>query len=539
MRKSKKNLKLNTFLVKDEYNTFKFIDFLKPGNEIRQYQLDKHNELNGELFVKISQEKKTEWSTFAETLTGTPLNELTNKSSSAVLFVKNQDTIIAFTFGYGRYLIDTDYFVQDFGIKTALNTLKHNSLRSVELYTFDDQAIQKKSQASRESGISVFGIDILKDVLRAVTGSPKDGVIFNNISGGDAVYSFNLEMDIIDIPDIITKLTTYYNQESYKKEFSWVDNIRKIKEKKLINSLDDKLIENIQIKSTKIMITIPEILQWDLIEGFSFTGAKTTIKPTFDTQEYFNRIDVSSVNVDSIKRDRIYIFDINNNEWDYQIYKCLYFEYKEKDKTYILFSGLWYEINTSFIKRINQVLKEIKVSNLSFPPIKVWKEDTKLKTEREDDYNKRVSEELGYHLLDKRLIKSDKATTAIELCDLLTNNKQFIHVKHRKSSSDLSHLFAQGRVSAELLLSDIEFRRKTRSILKKVAPCLEETISLDKFKSDEVEIIFLILGEDSTTLKDNLPFFSKVNLSQTYESLTQRRFKVTIAGAGKKTITIN
>lgn len=58
MRKSKKNLKLNTFLVKDEYNTFKFIDFLKPGNQIRQYQLDKHNELNGELFVKISQEKK-------------------------------------------------------------------------------------------------------------------------------------------------------------------------------------------------------------------------------------------------------------------------------------------------------------------------------------------------------------------------------------------------------------------------------------------------------------------------------------------------
>lgn len=99
MRKSKKNLKLNTFLVKDEYNTFKFIDFLKPGNQIRQYQLDKHNELNGELFVKISPEKKTEWRTFAETLTGTPLNELTNKSSSAVLFVKNQDTIIAFTFG--------------------------------------------------------------------------------------------------------------------------------------------------------------------------------------------------------------------------------------------------------------------------------------------------------------------------------------------------------------------------------------------------------------------------------------------------------
>ena len=133
--------------------------------------------------------KKTEWSKFTETLTGSPLRELTKKSSSAVLLVKDKDTIIAFTFGYGRSLIDTKYFVQDFGIKTALNILKLDSLRSVKLYILDDQAVQKKSQASRESGVSVFRIDISKYVLRAVTDSPKDGVNFMNISGGDAVYS--------------------------------------------------------------------------------------------------------------------------------------------------------------------------------------------------------------------------------------------------------------------------------------------------------------------------------------------------------------
>lgn len=87
--------------------------------------------------------KKTEWSKFTETLTGSPLRELTNKSSSAVLLVKDKDTIIAFTFGYGRSLIDTKYFVQDFGIKTALNILMHDSLRSVKLYILDDQAVQK------------------------------------------------------------------------------------------------------------------------------------------------------------------------------------------------------------------------------------------------------------------------------------------------------------------------------------------------------------------------------------------------------------
>lgn len=248
---------------------------------------------------------------------------MTNKSSSAVLLVRDQDTIIAFTFGYGRSLIDTKYFVQDFGIKTALNTLKHDSLRSVELYTLDDQAVQKKSQASRESGVSVFGIDISKNVLRAVTGSPKDGVNFKNISGGDAVYSFNLEMDVGDIPDIpdnLTQLAAYYNNDSYKNEFSWVDNIRKIKEKNLIDSLDNELIKNIKQKSTDIMITIPEIVQWDTIYGFSFTRTKTKIQPIKDTQEYLNGIDPTSVNIESIKRDRLFVFDLNKDESDYHIY---------------------------------------------------------------------------------------------------------------------------------------------------------------------------------------------------------------------------
>ncbi|WP_406708317.1 DUF6119 family protein [Vibrio gangliei] len=34
-------------------------------------------------------------------------------------------------------------------------------------------------------------------------------------------------------------------------------------------------------------------------------------------------------------------------------------------------------------------------------------------------------------------------------------------------------------------------------------------------------------------LKSILPFFSKVNLTKTYENLSQRGFKVSIAGVGK------
>ncbi|WP_312932131.1 TIGR04141 family sporadically distributed protein [Stutzerimonas nitrititolerans] len=535
MEDKKPYLYLNAFLAKDEHASLQAAEYLKRSSQVNSYELDSKYELEGKLFVKIPTEKKPKWSGFTEDITGVSLDELANRSSSAVLIIKTSQATIAFTFGYGRFLIDAKYFVQDFGIKTALNTLNHDSLRSVDLFTLEDQAVQKKSQASRESSVGVFGIDISRDVLRAVTGSPKDGVSLRNISGGDAIYSFGIEMDVEEIPKLVDLLSDYYANDSYKSNFSWVDNIRKIKEKSEIDYLDLKLVDKIKAKSTEIIITIPEIIQWDSIYGFSFTRTKSSIKPIIEPKEYLDNIDVATLSIESIKRDRLFVYDVHENEHEHQIYKCIYFEHKETDKTYILFAGLWYEIDNSFVTRVDATLSQIEISSLAFPKVYVWDEvkdgKTKLKIEPEGDYNERASASHAYHLLDKKLIKSNRTTTSIELCDLMTDSKQFIHVKHRKGgSAGLSHLFAQGSVSAEILLGDKEFRKKARTVLKKVRSGLQDAVPLDSFKSDGVEVVFLILGEDSATLKSNLPFFSKVNLSKAFENLSQRGFKVSIAG---------
>ncbi|WP_240009513.1 TIGR04141 family sporadically distributed protein [Marinomonas algicola] len=528
---------LNSFLVKDEYKDLDVSEFLKSSAQVNTYDIDTQHELEGNLFVKIPTEKKPKWTTFTEEVTGVDLDELSNRSSSALLIIKTPNNTMAFIFGYGRFLLDTKYFVHDFGIKTALNTLKHDSLRSVDLFTLDDQAVQKKSQAARESGVGVFGIDISKDVLRAVTGSPKAGVNLKNISGGDSVFSFGLELNIDEISDLISTLSDYYNNDSYKGEFSWVDNIRKIKESSEISNLDNHLVTALKAKNPDICVTIPELVDWDSIWGFSFTRSKNTITPTIDTNDYYANLDVASVSIDSIKRDRLFVYDVHENETEHQIYKSIYFEHKLSNKVYVLFAGAWYEIATDFMTRINTTLSQIPISSLPFPEVYTWSEvvdgKTKHKIETEGDYNERAASTHPYYLLDKKLIKSNRTTTSIELCDLMTANKQYIHVKHRKGgSAGLSHLFAQGSVSAEILLGDKAFRKATRKVLKRVCDGLQNTVPLDNFKSDGVEVVFVILGEDSSTLKDNLPFFSKVNLSKAFESLSQRGFAVQIAGVG-------
>lgn len=537
MEDKKPYLYLNAFLVKDEHASLPTGDYIKGSTQVNAYELDSEHELEGKLFVKIPTEKKPKWSGFTENITGVSLDELANRSSSAVLIIKTATATMAFTFGYGRFLIETKYFVHDFGIKTALNTLNHDSLRSVDLFTLEDQAVQKKAQASRESSVGVFGIDISRDVLRAVTGSPKSGLGLKNISGGDAVYSFGIEMHVNEISKVVDLLFGYYENDSYKSNFSWVDNIRKVKEKSEIDHLDGKLIDKIKAKSSEITITIPEIVQWDTIYGFSYTRTKNSIKPTIEPKEYLANIDVATISIESIKRDRLFVYDVHENESEHQIYKCIYFEHKDTDKTYILFAGLWYEIDNSFMARVNSTLGQINISPLAFPKVYVWDEikdgKTKSKIESEGDYNDRASTSHGYHLLDKKLIKSNRTTTSIELCDLMTDNKQFIHVKHRKGgSAGLSHLFAQGSVSAEILLGDKEFRKKARTVLRRVSSGLQNSVPLNIFKSDGVEVVFLILGEDSASLISNLPFFSKVNLAKAFENLSQRGFDVSIAGVG-------
>ncbi|MEZ6966036.1 TIGR04141 family sporadically distributed protein [Aeromonas sp. S9(2024)] len=525
---------LNTLLAKAEYGDTDFREFLSTDARVIPLEVSDQHGFEGILYIKITQEKRPYWAPLADAIVGRAIDQLSNKSSSAVLLIRVNSKVLAFTFGYGRFLLNTGYFEQDFGLKTALNTLNHQSLRSVELHTLEDQPIQKKSQATRDSDASVFGIDIFRDVLRAVTGSPRVGIGYKNISGGDAIYSFGIEMLVEDIPEIAADLLGYYNLDLYKKSFSWVDNIRRVKDTASISALDDLLLAAVKGRDESIVVTLPEIIEWDSVLGFSFTRSKRDLSPTIDTGKYLDNIVPDSISVESIRRDRLYITDIHDNEFAHSLYECLYFELDGINSKKVIFGGNWYEIDKSFMNGIDATLALIELSDIPFPCIEVWDEGEKKKIEAEGDYNERVAVSLDCYLLDKKLVKCSKTTSPIELCDLLTKDKKLIHVKHRKGgSAGLSHLFAQGSVSAEVMLGDRAFRKEARKVLRRISHSAHELIPIDGLKSSDYEVVFLILGDTNLSVKENLPFFSKVNLTLVFENLSQRGYEVKIAGAEK------
>ena len=190
---SKKFMPLNIFLADDLYSSKDF-DFFVSKN-CKAYKIDGIDGVVGSCFIKEVKENTPKWKEFFESFTGNKIDDIITKSSSAVIMIKSKSRIFAVTFGYGRSLLEQSYFVADFGIKTALNMLKHDSLRSVDTFTIDDSPVQKKTQASLGTEISMFGVDVSKDILRSVSGFPLDGEPFKNICGGENALQVKVELD--------------------------------------------------------------------------------------------------------------------------------------------------------------------------------------------------------------------------------------------------------------------------------------------------------------------------------------------------------
>jgi len=191
---------------------------------------------------------------------------------------------------------------------------------------------------------------------------------------------------------------------------------------------------------------------------------------------------------------------------------------------YIFTSSSWYKVNKNYYEDIYNYCSKIEESNSHFIDC------IKNVSGKYDEgyYNEELSKSQNdYILFDKKLVKSDINRSHIEVCDVFNkSNKEFIHVKFRESSSTLSHLFSQVRVSANSLQKDKTYRKNIRAILK----TKRDLIPLENkdINSFEYTITYAIIENKTRSFVDSLPFFSLVNFRLTLEDLLSRGYKVKV-----------
>jgi uncharacterized protein (TIGR04141 family) len=490
--------------------------------------------LNGKFYWKKNAPSTPGWAKFVEPVVEGGIQGLQSASSSGLLVLVVDEHAFALAFGYGRSFLNQARIERRFGLKVALNVIDERQIRSLDTKKFDEMVVSTNTQTSRTTELPTFGVDILRDILRAVTGVAPEGSGYKTLSGADALV-LGVNRPVSDLPALLRDLYSHYTATRYQDAFGWVDQLAEVKDPALVQALDAQLVEQLKASDTSTThMAMPENLEWEDIEHF-------LIVPTV-RQTHFDELDLdaylanpitkpSDLTVDQLKRRKVSVKFIRSAEPDdrWSVYQCLVSEQRYKEALYALIEGRWFAISDSLVAQVDTAIAAIPQATVSLP--------VGIPGESEGEYNARAAAEAAnLALLDKQLVGPDGATTKIEFCDLMSTDGSLIHVKRKTRSSTLSHLFAQGHVSAESLV-DGALRDQVRSIIQKAVGAADAAPWLSFIppsgstpERDRITVTYAVIANSSAKGVEWLPFFSRLTLMQTVRDLNRLGFtKVALA----------
>lgn len=78
-------------------------------------------------------------------------------------------------------------------------------------------------------------------------------------------------VDLDSFTTIAETLFAAYQKKTYQKSYPWIDKITEERDASVVKLLDEALVQKInQGEFAKIWLAIPEILNWEEIDGFSY-----------------------------------------------------------------------------------------------------------------------------------------------------------------------------------------------------------------------------------------------------------------------------
>ena len=496
------------------------------------YELKPDLDFSGRLYVSRPLQSPPSWVQFIESGIRQKLPKVVNRTNSAILFIDGRQRAFAFTFGAGRFHLRDELLEPDFGLRVALNALRTDSLQSLDSMTVEDQTIHTRSQASRASAIEAFGIDVSRDILRAVTGVPRQDVPLKALTGSGGTLAVSVRTRFDGLGSLVGLLWTLYGKTDYKKRgFAWVDNIQRVVDSMVIDELDQKLLRDLTRGEPTSYLAPPEPVDFDKVDEFDYTGRREPRDYEMRLPSYLAGVDPGGLTIETLKRHNVRAHGGGSpdpvHEWP--VYRCLVFETDHRGRRFVLSAGDWFEVDAAFADGIRRTIAKIAKSPVNLPPATHRRSGL---PETESDYNERVGEEREtIAVMDKKVARCRGTSSGIEVCDLLTDDRELIHVKHKTGgSSKLSHMFAQGLMSAEALLGDDEFRQDARGYLKELRPSWQSRIPAGRPTPSRFRVTFGILGVGEAHPEREIPFFSQLNLARTSRAIGNLGYQVAIKG---------
>lgn len=441
--------------------------------------------------------------------------EVYSSSAQVLLILRNvgaHNRTVAFAFGNGRCLLNQDAIERRFGLKTALNLIDSKSVKKFSKTKLDSNPKNEDAQLSKKARVSEFGIDISQDLIKGVSGAIKADRVLEfgkNVSGTDSL-NLRVRCDITNIRSKAVAIIDAYYEDSYRETFDWIDQIQEIKDKALKRKLDNLVIDELTTNNsdkTKVWASVPEFIDEEDLDGYRIGRNNGELMDDIDKAAIIEKLN-GKIDLAHLKGLSVFAVSAASDvsflkKWP--AYRCLYAEIQEPDNMFLLLDGAWYSVNNDFVTAIQNEYAAFNYSTEHFI-------DYNHKDEAE--YNVALATSIGADCYDANLI-AIAGYDKIELCDVLTRNGDFVHIKKYAGSSVLSHLFNQGLVSGELLKSSPSFRSKAE---EKTGRALKDL--------NGKKVIFGIITKKYD--KFDIPFFSKVSFNNVRQKLIGLGYEVEI-----------
>lgn len=529
--------RLNVFLLSEEITDFD--DALDPDATPRRVGLAVDSGVEGRFYYEPRAPRPAAWVGFIQPALADDLEGVMSASSAGLLVLRASGRLFAVTFGFGKSMLDLSWVVRRFGLKVALNRIDQSHLKSMDTKSFDDLVVTKRTQTSRSSELPSFGVDVSKDLLRAVTGKPSDPKFATTLSGADSVV-LSAQLPITGLTAKCDELLVAYGETKYKENFDWIDHLTEVPPGELLASLDDLLLtELLGGAPSASHLAPPEPIEWDAVDGFAakIGGAGRIEFEELDLDDYLNALgeDLAQLTVKLLKQRRVSVRFNRNGEFDdrWTVYGCLVSEQRVDGALYVLIEGDWFAVDDTLVKRVETFNSQLSQTDVALPAGN--------KGEAEELYNKRAAPDTSTELLvlDRKVPRPGGGTSGIEPCDILTVDGEFIHVKRKSRSSTLSHLFAQGSVSALALLDDAEYRLRVREAIVERAGSRDPGPWLDTVPehttpgyASTLKVSYVVIANSNKPGQQWLPFFSQLNLMQHARPLRNAGIAVTVTRIG-------
>ncbi|MDF1871979.1 DUF6119 family protein [Vannielia sp.] len=500
-------------------------DGLEPKDGARDgVDLEAWDKLEGALIVLDTMGGAApKWSKFLE-LSDEQKKKVYNNTAFGLVFIPAAGRWFAVSFGMGHVKLDPTKFEQDFGLRIVLNSVDPNQLKSADVRTPDENTLSRRSQTSRGSDQTAFLIDVERDIVRGLAGTPKDKNFASRVAGTDSL-SMDRKVTVADLPAVCTETLASYQKDDYKEHFSWIDQIKHVRENEIIENLNAAAVAVIDaaLKGSEpegLHLAFPVIYDPEKSNQLRYKGFRSSqIYPDLDLDGYLEALQErgkTDYGLDDFGSHTVHEVDDEGRDCGgkWKISECLVCEVEHDGRTYVLSGGRWYEVESDLAKQVQEFFE--KLDRYELPDAKA--------EENEQKYNARLKvEEPDLLCLDAQLVKPTGSATTIEVCDFLSKDNRLIHIKDKTSSSRLSHLFSQGTVSGRVLILDGPCRDKTRvkvgAIQAQTGQTGFETIICadgEDFRPQDFTVVYAVIGTGETP---KLPFFSMITLRQAAREL--------------------